>query len=202
MTRYSIAILALLSRVACANPPPVGLWEQFYVSVPTSNSNSNRHRVDLIVANQPVTKGSVFSALSDSGTKMRILCCIQTQSDTRLTLRQLLNKYPFSNDDVEHLKTISGVTYIYEAEVVQGSAQNGNMRDLIDSLSDPADRSPYSSALIGGSLRSLEFAQKHFQLDGHDVTFGSRFDSQRDSTLYEFNVDSQRVKFSEGRFPD
>jgi hypothetical protein len=197
--KQCIAVLLLLCGIARAESPTVGLWEQLYVY--GHNVGADQHRINLVFANKPAA-GMVFSAITDAGTKVRILCCVRTQTTKYMTLPDVFAKYKLARDDIDHLKTISGLKYIYEAKVVDKSDQNRNMRDLIDSTSSPDDQSPYSSAIISGDLRSLELTEKDFQVDGHAVTFNSTFDSGRGATFYKFNVDGRRVIFTESAFPD
>ncbi|EIN02167.1 hypothetical protein [Paraburkholderia hospita] len=200
MKKYVVLLILIACEMVHAEPPVVGLWEQFRPS--GDGIEKSQHRVDFIFTNKPVAIGTVFSAISDAGTKVRILCCVQTQSTTHMDLSKLLSKYKLTADDTSHLKTIKGLDYVYEGKIVSERNQNRNMRDLIENTNNPDDQSPYSSAIVAGDLRNLEFSAKGFKLDGHAVTFESIIDSSLDVTRYEFKLDGQRARFTESNFPD
>lgn len=198
MMKYAVLLLLLLCGSTYAEPPAVGLWEQFRPS--DSNGGSNQHRVDFIFTNKPASAGTVFTALSDVGTKVHIICCVQTKSATRLTLSRLMTDYKLADDDKLHLKTVRGLKYIYEANVVPRSTQNRNMRDLIDSMSSPDDLSPYSSAVIAGNLHGDALVQKTLLIDGYSVSLTAT--SDQGTSHYLFKLEGKRVEFTEDNFPD
>lgn len=200
MIKYISLIFLFLCQTVYAGSPSVGLWEQFYIEGRVTDAG--HHRIDLIFSNQPVDSGTVFSAVTDAGTKARILCCVRTQSATSMNLSEVFAKYKLASDDKAHLATIKGLTYIYEAEFVPESDWNRNMHNLVDSLSSADDQSPYSAALVSGDLRGIELSKKRFQVDGHDVIFNSIADSKRSLMRYNFQLDGLRVDFTESSFPD
>jgi hypothetical protein len=191
-------IFIFASSVCYAEDVPIfGVWEQLVVA--EANSNANPVRRNIVFSDKKITRETVFSALSDSFDGS--LCCIKVKNIMSIDLSDLLEKYKWDSDDIDHLKSISGWNYIYEADLVDYSSQNKNMRDLVRDMSNPKDISPYYAAVVSGNPVRIKKNSSDFMLKGVIYKFHSDYDENGEIMRYVFNFPSGRVSFSERPFP-
>ncbi|WP_186041097.1 hypothetical protein [Burkholderia gladioli] len=195
----SIAALAACHLAHAQASPAVGIWEQ--LSVASAQGDHARQRRDFVFTNQKLDEDTVFSGLVDVGTRAAVVCCVKVQKGAALTLTQLLQKYQWEDDDVAHLKSITGAKYIYEARVVNDAEQNARMRKLVKSLNMPPPLSPYSAAVIAGKLSAVEL-DKHFTVGTAAITFSTRSLRGGDALAYQFSVNGSALTLTEQNYPD
>ncbi|CAG9212287.1 MULTISPECIES: hypothetical protein [Burkholderia cepacia complex] len=192
--------LASACQVSIAGEvPAVGVWEQLPVADPHGGANVSRH--DIIFVNRKINEDTVFSGLVDAGTKTGVLCCLRVSKNALITLPELLKKYQWDDDEVDHMKKITGWKYIYEANVANRAEQNPSMRTLVKNLSLPPALSPYSAAVISGKIASDEVDRK-FMTGGAAVTFTTRSVPAKNAIQYKFSVNGEPVTLMEDAFPD
>jgi hypothetical protein len=84
--------------------PTVGVWEQLPIGDGQGHQKVVRH--DLLFLDSKLVGKTVFSAVIDAGKSNSVLCCIKVEKDAAITLPDLLKKYPWDEDIVEHLRSI------------------------------------------------------------------------------------------------
>lgn len=199
MQRIAVSVfVALICNLANAQQAPiVGVWEQ--VPVADSNGGANAVRHDIVFVDQKIADDTVFSGLVDAGTKNSVLCCVKVSRSSSITLAELLKKYRWDGDIADHLKKITGWKYIYEASLVDQSAQNPKMRKLVKDLSMPPALSPYSAAIVSGKIAGEEIDKK-FSTSGAAISFSTL--ENKNVMQYKFSVNGEPVKLTEGMFAD
>ncbi|MCX4175582.1 MULTISPECIES: hypothetical protein [Paraburkholderia] len=201
MRRIAVAVfVALICNFANAQQAPiVGVWEQLPVADANGGANAARH--NIVFVDQKIADDTVFSGLVDAGTKNGVLCCVKVSKNSSITLAELLKKYQWDDDVADHLKKITGWKYIYEANLIDQSAQNPRMRKLVKDLSMPPALSPYSAAIASGKIAGEEVDKKFSTNDGA-VSFSTQSVQNKNVIQYKFSVNGQPVKLTEEIFPD
>lgn len=179
--------------------PVVGVWEQLPVGDGQGGQSAVRH--DVVFVDAKLADDTVFSALADAGKSNSVLCCIKVDKGASITLANLLKKYPWDDDIAAHLKSITGGKYIYEAKLVDASAQNAGMREMVKNLNLPPALSPYSAAIVAGKIGSDQVPAT-FSVGGASVTFATQPTQHNDAIQYKFSVNGELVKFTEAAFAD
>ncbi|MBU7438577.1 hypothetical protein [Paraburkholderia fungorum] len=199
MRRIALSVFAaLICNFANAQQAPiVGVWEQLPVADVHGGANAARH--NIVFVDQKIADDTVFSGLVDAGTKNSVLCCVKVSKNSSITLADLLKKYPWDDDLADHLKKITGWKYIYEASLVDQSAQNPKMRKLVKDLSMPPALSPYSAAIVSGKIAGEE-VDKKFSTSGAAVSFSTL--ENKNVMQYKFSVNDEPVRLTEGMFAD
>jgi hypothetical protein len=199
MQRIAISVfVALICNFANAQQAPiVGVWEQLPVVDANGGANAVRH--NIVFVDQKIADDTVFSGLVDAGTKNSVLCCVKVSKNSSITLADLLKKYQWDDDVGDHLKKITGWKYIYEASLVDQSAQNPRIRELLKDLSMPPAMSPYSAAIVSGKIAAEE-VDKKFSTSGAAISFSTL--ANKNVMQYKFSVNGEPVKLTEGTFAD
>jgi hypothetical protein len=199
MKKILLCFVLMLTVCGCwaEDAPVLGVWEQLVVAERAVPSNSVRH--NFIFSNKKLAHETTFSALSDSFSGS--ICCIKVSNPVSVDLNFLLKKYDWDNDDVDHLKHITGWKYIYEAHLVDSNLRNRNMQDLVRNMSHPNDVSPFSAAVISGWPVSAGSDGKRYRVDGSEFEFSSVYDEREDAMKYIFDFSGARSIFSEMPFP-
>ncbi|MFX1766903.1 hypothetical protein PWP93_30840 [Paraburkholderia sp. A1RI-2L] len=178
--------------------PTVGLWEHLATG-DADGQNVTRH--DLVFVDRKLSDSAVFTALLDLGGRSVVLCCVKVSKSVPITLADLLKKYPWKSYDVEHIKSITGWKYIYEAKLVDPSEQNYRMHEIAKSLTEPGSTSPYSAGIISGKIDS-NMVRTEFSVDGVRVSYSMRPIRNFSTILCKFSVNGAAVKFTEDSFGD
>ncbi|RKR43593.1 hypothetical protein [Paraburkholderia sp. BL17N1] len=201
MKRIAVSVfVALICNFANAQHAPiVGVWEQLPVADAHGGPDAVRH--NIVFVDQKIADDTVFTGLVDAGTKNGVLCCVKVNKNSAITLAELLKNYQWDDDVADHLKKITGWTYIYEASLVDQSAQNPRMRKLVKDLSMPPALSPYSAAIVSGKIASEEVDKKFSTSDGA-VSFSAQSSQNKNVVQYKFSVNGRPVKLTEQTFPD
>lgn len=196
----ALAFCALASGLAQAQGAPiVGLWEQHAIGDTPDASNIRRY--DVIFVDRQLSDDTIFSALMDGGRGNVVLCCIKVKKSAAIALPDLLKKYPWDSDTAEHLQSIRGWRYIYEANVVDAREQNSKMREIVKSLALPPPLSPYSAAIVSGKI-GKDRVPSVFNIGNGSVSLLMRPIHKYSAIQYEFSVNGTVKKFSEAMFPD
>ncbi|RFU45007.1 hypothetical protein [Paraburkholderia sp. DHOC27] len=189
---------ALTSSMCRADQKPVfGVWEQLVTA--STEKNAEPVRMNFIFSDTEITRETTFSALSDSFDGS--ICCVKVDHLMPMTLKALLEKYKWDSDDVDHLKSIAGWRYIYEAKVVDSRLQNKNMRDLVSNMSGANDISPFYSAVVSGYPVLTKAGSGTYALNGAVVNFSSEYDENKNVMRYLFKSSGESVRLSEKPFP-
>lgn len=195
-----IAVMLTCGLVHADDAPMVGLWEQ--MAVTANQGESGPVRVDIVVTNRRIEKATTFTALAAAGTKAEIFCCVRVDTPLPVTLPQLLDKYPWDDDDTAHLKSITGGKYIYEARLAAPAEQNASMRNLVRYLGIPPALSPYSAAVIAADFRGAEQTDMQFSVGARTVVLSIQWLKSKDTMEYAFTIDGKRTAFTESTFPE
>ncbi|NIF64398.1 hypothetical protein F3J11_17155 [Burkholderia sp. Cy-647] len=195
------ATIALsMCRLAAAEPPVLGLWEQLPVG-DGSGGVAAVPRVDLVFTDRRIDGDTRFSGLVDSGSRLSVLCCVELGKGDETSLPALLKRHAWDRDTAEHLRGIKGWHYVYEARLVESGARNPRMRKLVADLAMPPALSPYSAAVIAAPLPAAEI-EPHFQAGGASIVYRLRTSPDKQRVLHGFSIDGGPVTFSEDNFPD
>lgn len=194
-------LLASTSQFAFAEQPPVvGLWEQLVAGDRGDGSTVNTQRVDVVFVDRKIDENTRFSGLFDATAKPEILCCVNVSKSDLITLPELLKKYSWDPETVDHLNKITGWKYIYEARVVDSSGQNARMRNLIKNLTIPPTLSPYSAPVIAGKIDAAEIGKK-FKVGNADIAYSVRVSKDKSAISYKFSINGKPVTLTEEMFP-
>jgi hypothetical protein len=193
----TLLLIFLCSAIADAHAVPMfGLWEQLVVS--KSNTEDPPERRNFIFADRPLAGTAIFSAVSSaySGT----ICCLKVTKPTPIAFTELISRYTWDSDDIEHLKSVRGGSYIYEANLVQHAEQNANMRDLVSMTARAGDFSPFSAAVVSGGVDDVRLVRGELFIAGIRAAFTSEYDSQRNALKYVFSYRGKQTAFWEKPF--
>ncbi len=156
-------------------------------------------RRDFLFVDKPVVHQEIFSGISNAYNGP--ICCLKVDNATPISLEDLISKYRWAPDDIEHLKSIKGWRYIYEAIVVDKAQQNNNMRELVSMTGHMGDLSPFSSGLISGDEGDVKMARGKLTINGAESYFSSSYDENLNVMKYNFDYKGRRLSFSEKSFP-
>jgi hypothetical protein len=201
MKKVAVSVLVILScNFANAQQAPVvGVWEQLPVADSHGGPNAVRH--NIVFVDQQITSDTLFSGLTDTGTRNGVLCCLKVSKSSSISLADLLKKYQWDEDIADHLRKITGWKYIYEANLVDRSAQNAGMHELLKNLGLPPALSPFSAAIVSGKIVGDEVDRKFSTSDG-TVSFSTQSLQDKNAIQYRFSVNGTPVKMTEGLFAD
>lgn len=193
----TLALVLSVGVSRAADFPAVGVWEQ--MAVADAHSSSTPIRRNLIFVDKKIAGGTMLSAISDSfdGT----MCCLVVKNQTPIKFENLLEKYGWDSDDIDHLKNIKGWSYIYEAVLVEPASQNGNMRDLVSAMGGAGDISPFSAAIVSGGMSEVKKIGDTLLLNRRDIKFSVIYNKNEYVANYVFVINGKRKIFSEQLFP-
>jgi hypothetical protein len=193
---FPLFMLAV-SGCRAADAPVLGVWEQLVVA--RADAPTNLIRRNFIFSDKKIERKTIFSAFADAFDGP--ICCIEVSNPMSIDLEVFLKKYDWDADDSDHLKSIKGWKYIYEASLVDSTRRNQNMRDLVRNMSSPGDVSPFSAAVISDNPVSVGTDGKRYGVNGMGLEFSSIYDKKTGVVRYVFDFSDGKVSFSEAPFP-
>jgi|GEM_PF-6277541 len=196
---FACLVLTFLYSAACqaAKPAIFGVWEQIVVA--PANSKSSPSRRNFLFLSGTISTQEIFSGVSDSydGT----ICCLKIINVLPVTLGELISKYKWAPEEIEHLQSIRGWSHIYEAVLVDKSQQNSNMKELVSMTANQSDLSPFSAAVVSGGSDDVKIVGGKLSVDKFEGSFSSVYDSRKNIMKYIFQHDGRRIVFSENPLP-
>jgi hypothetical protein len=191
--------LVLAFGIASADTTPiVGLWEKLPVVGPNDKLIA---RTSYIFTNKKLEEKTIFSALQDDSAQLNVLCCIEVSNLTAIDLKNVLVKYAKDPTFVEHLKSIKGLNFVYEAHAVDKAGRNELMNTVMQTEADPMDLSPYTAPVISAKFPKKSALEQQFQFDGMKIQLQTKYSDSSQKANYEFIINGAAVKFSEDSLP-
>jgi hypothetical protein len=194
-------IIALIGLVGifgighAQNEPIVGVWEKMTVGGPGGTLVA---RTNYIFTNRKLEQETVFSGVQQARS-LSVICCIKVSNLKPIDIKEILSKYKIDEDFVEHMKSIKGADYIYEASPVDKSEWNPFMTTIMNIDKNPLDHSPYSTPVIAARLGGDDEKLKKLELGPTKTKLKISY-TKDDRAVYEFIFNDKKTIFSEGTF--
>lgn len=188
------AILSLMTFTACgAGAPVVGLWEKY----PVGDKNKKAvARPQYIFTNAKLTDSTVFTGLNVIGAETAVLCCVVVKNLKPLNLADVVKKYAADSEFVDHMKSIKGLNFMYEAEPAEKAVQNDYFKTVMQADLDPQDLTSFYAAVVGAKLSEKSTVKNPFKVGTDQVSLKITYPKSKTSVQYEFKVNDTSVKFS------
>jgi hypothetical protein len=199
--RKFISLGLLLISAGCSSAqdlPVVGLWEKIPVSDGVGKPVA---RTSYIFTNVKLTQPVTFSGLRDIGSGMDVLCCVEVKNLTPLRVSEVVDKYKIDPEFGNKIKSIKGLPFMYEAVPVTKAKRNESFQTVMDTDTDPADVSPYSSAVISADLGKAKTLKSPFRSGTKNISLVVKYPKKNNLVVYEFKIDTQSTVFSESAEP-
>lgn len=177
-----------------AEPPAVGLWQKYPV---TDGSFKLVARPQYVFTNKKIDGKTIFTGLNEIGGTLSTLCCVLVKNTTPLVLADVLKKYAADEGFVEHMKSVHGLPFLYQAEPVGKADRNEYFQTVMNTDNDPQDTSPFSAAVVGASLNKQDNVKPHFQVGSDRFQMKANYPENKNIVKYEFKINDKIVKFSE-----
>jgi hypothetical protein len=193
-----VGLAALMSLMTLTvygeSAPPVGLWEKFPVS---DASLKLIARPQYVFTNVKLTEKTTFTGLNPVGSDTSVLCCVVVKNLKPLNVSDVVKKYAVDADFTAQMKSVKGLSYMYEAEAVEKSAQNAYFKTVMQIDVNPDDFSPFSAAVVGARLSEKTAVKNPFKVGADSISLKVAYPKSKTSVQYEFKINDVVVKFSE-----
>lgn len=201
MNKKYILILFLLWIVACGTRadevPAVGLWEKLAV---TDGRFHLVARKNYIFTNKKLTEKTIFTGFRDLGGEQDVVCCLVVKSLVPLNLQDILKKYGADSDFVEHMKSVKGLDFIYEADPFSKKDGNDAFKTIFEADDNPQDLSPYTAPVIAIKL-DKNSVKVPFRMGEKNINIKTKYSKNGDVVTYEIGINKEKTLFSEGALP-
>jgi hypothetical protein len=188
------AILSLMTLSACAaGAPVVGLWAKY----PVSDQNMKAvARPQYVFTNVKLTDPTMFTGLNLVGAETAVICCVVVKNLTPLNLANVVKKYASDSEFVEHMKSVKGLNFMYEADPAEKAVQNDYFKTVMHANLDPQDLTSFYAAVVGARLSEKLTVKNPFKVGADQVSLKVTYPKSKTSVQYEFRVNDTSVKFS------
>lgn len=197
MKRISIilALAAVLGNAHAQSDPVVGLWEKIAVSDSASNLVA---RTSYVFTNTKLTEETVFTAFQ-SAKPMVTMCCIKVKNLKPVELKDVLSKYSVDDEFVDHMKSVKGASYMYEAVPVDKKEWNSLMTKVMKADEDPDNQVPVHAPVIAAKLSKEDEKLGRIELGPTKVNLSVKYKDGK--AFYQFTVNGKQTTFSDETFP-
>jgi len=189
------ALMAALGGAQAQSEPAVGLWQKLAVSDSASNLVA---RTSYVFTDKKLTEETVFTAFQ-SAKPIVIMCCIKVKNLKPVELKDVLSKYSMDKEFVDHMKSIKGATYMYEAVPVDKKDWNPLMANVMKADEDPDDQVPLHAPVIAAKLGKDDVKQDKIELGPTKVNLAVTYKNGK--AIYQFTVNGKQTTFSDETFP-
>ena len=196
MKKFAIlfALLTAFGSVQAQTEPAVGLWEKMAVAGP---GGSLVARTSYIFTNQKLTEETVFTAFQNTKPVI-LICCIKVKNLKPVELKDVLNKYRMDSEFVDHLKSIKGVPFMYEAVPVDKKEWNPLMGTIMSGDDDPDDQVPRQAPVIAAKLNKENVKSGQIELSPIKADLKATYKDGK--AIYQFNYNGKQTIFSADTF--
>jgi hypothetical protein len=197
---FSLGVLLLSAGCSSAQDlAVVGLWEKIPVS---DGIGKLVARTSYVFTNVKLTRPVTFSGLRDiNATTIDVLCCVEVKNLTPLRVSEVVEKYKIDPEFGNKLKSIKGLSFMYEAVPVTKAKRNEPFQTVMDTDADPADVSPYSAAVISADLGKANSLKLPFRSGAKNISLVIKYPKNKNLVVYEFKIDNKSTVFSESAEP-
>lgn len=192
-----LALTAVINGAHAQSEPVVGIWEKLAVSDDNSNLVA---RVNYVFTSRKLTEETVFTAIQNDD-PLKVVCCVKVKNLNPIELKAVLEKYSMDKEFANHMKSISGAPFMYEAVPVDKKEWNPLMNAIMQYEKDPDYQTPHNMPAIAARLGAqdeklgkLEFGPTKTKLK---VTYGKK----QNKATYEFTINNKKTVLSENTFP-
>jgi hypothetical protein len=175
--------------------PVVGLWEKIAVAGPGGKLVA---RTNYIFTNKKLTEETVFSAFQNVK-PLTVICCIKVKNLKPVELKDVLTKYSMDKEFVDHMKSIKGAPYMYEAMPVDQKEWNPLMTAIMSSDKDPDDQVPYNVPVIAAKLGKGDEKLGKLEFGPTKVSLKMKY-TKDDKAFYQFIINGKPIDLSEDSF--
>jgi hypothetical protein len=188
------AILLTASASYAGDSPTVGLWEKFPISDGSSNLVA---RPQYVFTNKKLDDRTIFTGLREVGTGLSVLCCIIVKNTMPLILADVVRKYAIDPEFVNQMKSVQGLSFMYEAEPVGKADRNAYFQTVMNTDNNPDDLSPFSAPVVAVSLGEQNKVKPEFQVGQDKFYLKVTYPKNKNITNYEFKINEKIIDFSE-----
>lgn len=200
-TKKALPLLLLSFLFGCGqadSAPVVGLWENHAV---VNTQMKVLARPNYVFTDRQLTEPTVFTGLQNDSAEMVVVCCVKVSKLTAVDLKAVLQKYAADTDFTQHMKSIKGLPYVYEAEPVDSKQWTSLMQTVMGIAANKNDPSPYSVPVIGAAFEKKETLPLAFQVGGQKARLTSKKTADGNAISYQFTLDGKVTTFSEPAEP-
>jgi len=176
--------------------PAVGIWEKYSV---TDGAGKLVARTNYVFTNQRLTDETVFTAIRKTD-PLRIVCCVKVKNLKPLELKELLAKYRTDDNFQEHMKSIKGSSFIYEAIPVDKGEWNPMMSTIMQQDQIAEDLSPYHAPVIASKLSAADEKLGKLELGPTKAKLKISYSKDHKAT-YQFDINGKTITLNEDMFP-
>jgi hypothetical protein len=194
-TTFAILISAMCGALA-QSEPAVGLWEKIAVTGPGGKLVA---RTNYIFTDKKLTEETVFSAIQNAK-PLTVICCIKVKNLKTVDLKDVLVKYSMDKEFVDHMKSIKGAPYMYEAMPVDQKEWNPLMAAIMSDDKDPSGHVPYNAPVIAAKLGNADEHLERLELGPTKVSLKIKY-TKDDKAFYQFVIKGKQIDLSEDSFP-
>jgi hypothetical protein len=185
---------AASSTHAAGDAPFLGLWER----IPVVDASSKvQARPNYIFTDRKLSKPMIFSGLRDDGTNPTILCCAEVRNLTPMNIENIILKYSGDPEAADHLRSVKGWKYIYEAELANERIWTSAVKLIMHANKEPMDGSYMSVPVIGAEFSGKEQVPREFMVANNKVRIQMRFSKDKNRVFYDFIINDEKITFSE-----
>lgn len=178
--------------------PIVGLWTKIPVSFHGYDLTA---RTSYIFTNKKLTESTVFVGTPNDDDAVNLICCIEVKNITPLDIGDILRKYGKDAGFVEHMKSIKGLNFMYQAVPVKRSEWSKFMTTIMNIDDNPDDLSPYTTPVISAKLGLKDENVRNLELSGKKSKLKIKYTNHKNTVVYEFLINGKKVIFSEDSYP-
>lgn len=195
MMKNFLLCAALLTAAAATGAQDkliAGLWPTFPLM---GKPGAVPDRKFYIFTNEALTKPAVFSGLQDMEDSLQVICCIQVRNIVPLDFKAELRKQSGPDGIAEHLRSITGLKYMYLAEASPKSQWTPGMQQLMKFNSAARDGMLITMPVISVALTKPGLPLK-FTAGGSSIAFKAGVSKKAPTLLYQLTIDSKPTRFS------
>lgn len=171
----------------------VGLWER----LPVMAADQVVAVPSLLFTNRKLDHPATFTGLQQAAGHLRVLCCVEVRNATPLKVSDLVKRYGADPDFAEHIKSIKGLAYVYEAVPVDKRDWNEFMKNSMRLADDPTMATPFSVPVVAGSLGKVARVEKRFRIGDKEHELAVTYEKPAARVRYTYRSGSETVVFSE-----
>jgi len=194
------AFCGLIANLAIAHAqaePIIGLWEKLAVSDDNSNLVA---KVNYVFTNRKLTEETVFTGIHNDD-PLTVICCVKVKNLNPIELKAVLAKYSMDKEFVDHMKSINGAPFMYEAVPVEKKEWNPLMNAVMQYERDPDYQTQHTMPAIAARLGAQDEKLGKLELGPTKTKLKVTYGKKQNKATYEFTINNKKTVLSENTFP-
>jgi len=192
-----LAFAAVLNGAQAQSEPVVGMWEKLAVSDENSNLVA---RVSYVFTEKKLTEETVFTGIQNDD-PLTIICCVKVKNLKPIELKDVIAKYSMDREFVDHMKSINGAPFMYEAVPVDKKEWNPLMNAIMRFENDPDYQTPHNVPVISAKLGAQDEKLGKLELGPTKTKLKVTYAKKQNKATYEFTINNKKIVLSEKTFP-